>query len=116
MICNNVGDIRDPLKQCLALAFCRDQNRDIKTLTETHISHDQIYHIRNNWLGVILFSPGDCHTKGLLVLLHSDLEGITEVDIDPEGRFVSFIVTPSNDRVLCVYALQGIGIGNSWFH
>ena len=69
-------------------------------------------HIGNNWLGAIFLSPGDSHIKGLLVLLHLGLEGVTEVDTDPKGRFVSFKVTPSNDRVLCVYAL-GIAPGNS---
>ena len=91
------------------------KNKDISILTETHINHDQIHHqihIRNNWLGPIFFSPGDSHTKGLLVLLHLGLEGFTEVDTDPKGRFLSFKVTPSNDRVLCVCAL-GIVPGNS---
>ena len=58
-------------------------------------------------MGSIFFSPGDSHTKGLLVLLHLGLEGITEVDTDPKGRFASFKLTPSNDRVLCVYAPLG---------
>ena len=69
-------------------------------------------HIKNNWLGAIFFSPGDNHTRGLLALLHLSLEGVTEVDTDPKGRFVSLKVTPSNGRVLCVYA-QGIAPGNS---
>ena len=30
-----------------------------------------------------------------------DLEGITDVDTDPKGRFVSFKVTPSNESSLC---------------
>ena len=55
----------------------------------------------------IFFSPGDSHTKGLLVLLHLGLEGITEVDSDTKGRFESFKVTPSNDKVICVYAPSG---------
>ena len=54
-------------------------------------------------MGTIFFSPGDSHTKGLLVLLHLGLEGVTEIDTDTKGRFVSFKVTPANDRVLCVY-------------
>ena len=58
-------------------------------------------------MGAIFFSPGGGHTKGLLVLLHLGPEGVTEVDTDPKGRFVSFKVTPSNDRVLCVYARSG---------
>ena len=84
---------------------------DVSILTETHINLDQIHHIRNNWLGAIFFSPGDSHTKGLLVLLHLGLEGVTEDDTDPKERFVFFKVTPCNDRVLCVYAL-GIAPGN----
>ena len=34
-------------------------------------------------------------------------EGVIEVDTDPKGKFVSFMVTPSNDRVLCDYAPSG---------
>ena len=33
----------------------------------------------------------------MLFLLHLGLEGITEVDTYPKGRFVSYKVTPSND-------------------
>ena len=40
MICANVGSIRDPLKQDLALEFYRKQNKYISFLTETHIKHD----------------------------------------------------------------------------
>ena len=46
----------------------------------------------------------------MLVLLQLGLK----VDTDPKGRFVSFKFTPSNDRVLCVYAPQGIAPGTSW--
>ena len=112
MIYDNLGGIKEPLKKDLALQFCRNRNKDISILTETHINLDQIHHIRNNWLGAIFFSPGDSHTKGLLVLLHLGLEGVTEVDTDLKGRFVSFKVTPSNDRVFCVYAL-GVAPGNT---
>ena len=47
----------------------------------------------------------------MLFLLHLGLEGITEVDTAPKGRFLSIEVTPSNDRVL---PLQGIAPDNSW--
>ena len=49
----------------------------------------------------------------MLFLLHLGLEGITEVDTDPKGRFVSFKVTPSNESSLFVL-LQGIAPENSW--
>ena len=105
MIYNDyVFGIKDTLKQDLPLRFCRKENKVISILTETHINHDQIHPVINNWLGPIFFSPVYSHTKGLLVLLHLGFEGITEVGTDPKGRFVSFKVTLSNDRVLCVYA------------
>ena len=37
----------------------------------------------------------------MLVALHLGLEGITEVDADPEGRLVSFKVTTSNESSVC---------------
>ena len=104
MIYVNVGCIRDPLKQDLALEFWRKQSKYISILIETHFKHDQILHIRNNWLGPIFFSPGSSHTKALIAQLHSGLEGVTEVGTDPKGRFVSFKVTLSNNRVLCFCA------------
>ena len=112
MIYDNFGGNRDPLKENLPLQLCRNGNKDVSILTETYINLDQTHHIRNNWLGAIFFSPGDGHTKGFLVLFHLGLEGVTEVDTDPKKRFLSFKVTPSDTRVLCVYVL-GIAPRNS---
>ena len=94
----------DPLKQDLALDFYRKQNKYINILTETHIKHDQILHIRNNWLGPIFLSPGTSNTKAFIAQLHPGFEGVTEVDTAPKGRFVPFKVTLSNNRVLCFCA------------
>ena len=91
------------IKELLALEFCRNRNKGISILTETHINHDQIRHIRNNWLGSNFFSLGDSHTKGCLSCFIWDLK----IDTDAKGRFVSFKFTPSNDRILCVYAPSG---------
>ena len=85
------------IKELLALEFCRNQNKVISILTETHINHDQIHYIRNNWLGSNFFSLGDSHTKGCLSCFIWDLK----VDTDPKERFVSFKFTPSNYRGLC---------------
>ena len=49
----------------------------------------------------------------MLFVLHLGLEGITEVDTDPERRFVSFKVTTSNESSLFV-SLQGIAPESSW--
>ena len=102
-----VGGIRDPGKQEITLEFCKSQDKDICILAETHINHEQIHQIRNNLLGPILFSPGDTFSKGIPILLHPGFSDVTEVDSDPKGRFISFKVAPSDDRVLCVYAPSG---------
>ena len=61
-------------------------------------------HMRNNSLGLIFFSPEDTHTNGLLFLIQPGFEGVIDVDTDSKRRFV---VTPSNERVLSVYAASG---------
>ena len=76
-------------------------------MAETHIGHEQIHQIQNNWLGPVLISPGDTFSKGLLVLLHPGFPDVTEIDLDPNGRFISFKVAPFDDRVLCIYAPSG---------
>ena len=100
---DHTGGIRDPLKQDLGLEVCRNQNKLINILTGTHINHDQIHHIRNNWLGSNFFSLGDSHTKRCLFCFIWELKD----DTDPKGRFASFTFTLSNERVLCVYAPSG---------
>ena len=39
---------------------------------------------------------------------------VSEVDTDPERRFVSFKVTTSNNKSSLFVALQGIASENSW--
>ena len=93
------------MKQEIAIEFYRSQNKDICIFGETRIGQEQIHQIRNNWLGPIFFALGNTFSKGMLILLHSGFDDVTtDVDTNPKGRFVTFKVTPSNDRVLCIYA------------
>ena len=105
MLYANVGGISR--KQELALEFSRSQNKNIFILAETHINQYQLHQLKNNWLGPIFCSHGDTFTKSMLVLLHLGFDDVTDVDIDPDRRFVSFKVAPSEDRVLCIYAPSG---------
>ena len=59
-----------PPSRILHLNFAETKTQTSVFLSETHINHDQIHHVRNTWFEPILFSPEDSHTKGLLVLLH----------------------------------------------
>ena len=40
----------------------------------------------------------------MLFLLHLSLEGVTEVDTDPKGRFVSVKVTTANESSVCAHS------------
>ena len=100
LIYDHIDGMRDPLKQDLLLGYYKNQNKVISILTETHINHSQIHQIRNNCFLSNFFSLGDSHTKEYLSCFIWDWK----VDTDPKGRFVSFKFTPSNNRVLCVYA------------
>ena len=71
-------------------------------LMETHISHDQIHQIRNNWLCSIFFSSGDFSQR--IACPASSEPWRNEWDW---YWFVSFKVTPSNDRFLSDYAPSG---------
>ena len=95
------------------------KNEDISILTETHINYDQIHHqihLRNNWFGLIFSSPGNSHKRVLFVLLHPGLEGITEIDTNPKGGFVSFKVTSLAlmTEFSVFMPLQSIVPGNKW--
>ena len=83
--------------QCWSPEFCRNHYKD---------NNDQIQHIRNNWLA-LSFSLLESHSEGLLVLLLVLFHSGPSDHIDPKGRFVSFKVTPYNDRIICVYAPLG---------
>ena len=108
MICANVGCIRDPLKQDIVLEFCRKQNRDNSILTETHINHDKIHQIINNWLGPI-FSQKDCLVSFIQVLKESlRLTLIQKGDFYP-SRLLSLITEFS-----VFVPLQGIAPESSW--
>ena len=85
MIYNNLGGIRDPLKQNVALQFCRIRSKGVSFLTETHINLDQIHHVKSNWLGAIFFSPGDSQTKGLFFLFHLVLKVLLRLTLIQKG-------------------------------
>ena len=120
MLHANVSGIKDPMKQDQALEFWRKQNKDINTRTGTHANHDQLHQIRSDRLGPIFFPPGDfldpfffSPGEKTLFLFHPGLEGVTDVDTNLNGRFVSFKVTLSNYRVLYM-VLQDTATGLSW--
>ena len=102
-----VGGIRDHLIEDLALQFCSNQSKVISNVTETQINHDQIRHIRNNWLGLIFFSPRDSLTKNGFPCFLWVLKVPLRLTMIQKGRLCPLRWFP------LTAGLQGIAPGNS---
>ena len=114
MIYDHIGGIRDPLKQDLALEFCRNQSKVISILTETHFSHDQIHHVRNNWLGSNFFSLGDSHSKGCLYCFIWDLKVSLRLILFQKRGLCHLSLLPLMTEISVFMPFQGIAPENSW--
>ena len=88
----NFGGIRDPSKQNLALQFCRNRNKDVSILAESHINLDQTHHIRIFWVLKVSLRLRLIQKRGFSPLRLLSL--MTEFSV-----FMSF---------------QGIAPGNNW--
>ena len=98
MIYDNFSGIRDPLKQNLALQFCSNWNKEIIGWAPSF-----------PFLEIV--TQKDCFSCFIWVLKVPLRLALIQKDL-PLRSLVSFKVTPSNDRVLCVYAI-GTAPGNS---
>ena len=94
IIYDNFDGIRDPLKQNVAIQFCENQKKDASILTETHISLDQIHHIRNSSSDAIFFSPEDGYTKGLIFLLYMGLKVSLRLTLIQKGSLCPLRLLP----------------------
>ena len=102
------GGIRYPLKLDLALAFCRKENKSINILTETHINHDQIHRIRNNWLGRISFFLGDNPRKGCFSCFIQALKVSLRLTLIQKGSLCYLRLLPLMTEFSFFMPLQGI--------
>ena len=98
------------IKELLALEFCRNQNKVISILTETHINHDQIHHIRNNWLGSNFFSLGIVTQKDACPAS----SGTWRLTLIQKGGMCPLSLLPLMTEFSVFMSLQGIAPGNSW--
>ena len=83
-------------------------------MTETFINHYEIHHIRNNWLGPILFSAGDSHTKGLPVLFYLGLKVSSRLTLIQNGDLRPLRLLSLMTKFSSTLPIQGILPGNNW--
>ena len=101
------------IKELLALEFCRNQNKVISILTETHINHDQIHHIRNNWLGSNFFSLGIVTQKNAFLAS----SGTWRLTLIQKGGLCPLSLLPLFWKTAKLYGKQGQGKwrqNNTW--
>ena len=111
---DNVCGIADRLKQHLALESCRNQNKGISILTETHINHDQTHHIRNYLLDSIFFSTGYSHTKDCLSWFIQVLKVSLRLKLVQKGGLCLLRLLPLRTEFSVFILLQGMAPGNCW--
>ena len=113
MIYVNFGGSRDSLKQNLAMQFCKNRNKDVSVLTETHINLDQIHNIRNNWLGAIFFPPGDSQ-KDCLSCFMWVLKVLLRLTMIQKGILCPLRLLPLMAEFPVFMSFHGIAPRNSW--
>ena len=69
----NVRGLRNPVKRRSIFCFLKDQNCEAYLLQETYseLSDESIW--RSEWGGVIFFSHGSTHSKGVCILMNPSL-------------------------------------------
>ena len=86
----NVRGLRNPVKRRSIFGFLKDQNCEAYFLQETYseLSYEIIW--RSEWGGVIFFSHGSTHSKGVCILMNPSLNcDFDNLQKDQNGRIVS---------------------------
>ena len=87
----NVRGIRDNAKRKRILEWCKTKREDIIFLQETYSTPDVEARWRSEWDGTIYFSHGTNHSKGVLVLIASNLNlNIYDLKTHEDGRYILF--------------------------
>ena len=109
----NVDCIKDPLKQDLAFEFCGNHNKYFSFLAGTHISHDQIKHIRNNWLAPSFSLLEIVTQKDCLSCFIQVLKVTLRLTLILKGGLCPLRLFPLMTEFSVFILLQGIRPGNS---
>ena len=108
MMYSKIGRIKNHWRQNLALEFCRNQNKDINILTESHMNDNQIHYIRSNWLDPIFFSPGKPQKN------FSCFSRVTLITLIQKGGLCPLRLLSLKTEFCAFMPLQSIAPGISW--
>ena len=94
-----VRRLRNLVKRRSFFCFLKDQNCEVYFLQETYseLSDEIIW--RSEWGGVIFFSHGSTHSKGVCILIHPSFNCASEnLQKDQNGRIVSVDLNPNGSK------------------
>ena len=103
----NVRGLRNRVKRRSIFCFLKDQNCEAFFLQETYSEPNDEAIWRSEWGGVIFFSHGSIHSKGVCILINPSLNySFENSHKDQNGRIVSVDVNLNESKFsLCnVYA------------
>ena len=115
----NVRDIRDDQKRKSVFAWIEKQKADIIFLQDTYSTPEIITNWKFNWRGEMIYSHGSNHSRGVLVLIHQQLQfELKNSIIDDKGRFIllEVLVQESPFVLLNLYAPTKLGDQSVFFH
>ena len=115
----NVRGIREDHKRKSIFAWIEKQKADIIFLQETYSTPEIITNWKFNWRGEMIYSHGSNHSRGVLVLIHQQLQfELKNSIIDDKGRFIllEVLVQESPFVLLNLYAPTKLGDQSVFFH
>ena len=91
LISLNVRGMRERDKRTKIFEWCKKKEGDIVFLQETFSTVDVEERWKREWGGPMLFSHGTNHSRGVMVLISSELKSkISHIDVDDDGRYILF--------------------------
>ena len=115
----NDRGIRDDHKRKSDFAWIEKQKADIIFLQETYSTPEIITNWKFNWRGEMIYSHGSNHSRGVLVLIHQQLQfELKNSTIDDKGRFIllEVLVQQSPFVLLNLYAPTKLRDQSVFFH
>uniref|UniRef100_A0AAX7TPZ0 exodeoxyribonuclease III n=1 Tax=Astatotilapia calliptera TaxID=8154 RepID=A0AAX7TPZ0_ASTCA len=85
----NVKGLNNVVKRQKLLSFLKKEKIQIALLSETHLNDLEHSKLKRNWVGQVFYSSYNTKSRGVAILIHSNLPLTTEKVIkDKEGRYI----------------------------
>lgn len=84
----NCKGLNNPVKHSKVLHYSRHPDAHVIYLQETHLRDTDNIRQKRSWVGKVYFSSFSCKSRGVAILLHSDIPFVHVKTICSAGRFI----------------------------